>query len=80
MAAGDRTVGSTPNSGVSVFETQMHERDAFRAIFSFGSSLADLDRGQVGNFPAAIANARAFAAEVLVRKRVRRGRRTKRGI
>ena len=38
---------------------------AFRAIFSFGSSLADLDRGQVGNFPAAIANARVFAGEVL---------------
>jgi chromosome partitioning protein len=38
---------------------------AFRAIFSFGGSLSDLDRGQVGNIPAAIANARAFAAEVL---------------
>ena len=37
----------------------------FRAIFSFGGSLSDLDRGQVGNIPAAIANARAFAAEVL---------------
>ena len=34
----------------------------FRAIFSFGGSLSDLDRGQVGNIPAAIANARAFAA------------------
>ena len=35
-------------SGVRVLETQMHERDAFRAIFSFGGSLADLDRSQVG--------------------------------
>jgi len=52
-------------SGVKTFDTQMHERDAFRAIFSFGGSLSDLDRGQVGNVPAAIANARAFAAEVL---------------
>jgi chromosome partitioning protein len=52
-------------SGVTVLETQMHERDAFRAIFSFGGSLADLDRGQVGNVAAAQANARAFAAEVL---------------
>ena len=52
-------------SGVRVLETQMHERDAFRAIFSFGGSLADLDRGQVANVAAAQANARAFAAEVL---------------
>jgi chromosome partitioning protein len=52
-------------SGVKVLETQMHERDAFRAIFSFGGSLAGLDRSQVGNVAAAIANARAFAAEVL---------------
>jgi chromosome partitioning protein len=52
-------------SGVRVLETQMHERDAFRAIFSFGGSLAGLDRGQVGNVAAAIAKARAFAAEVL---------------
>ncbi len=53
------------NSGVRVLETQMHERDAFRAIFSFGGSLSDLDRSQVGNVATAIANARAFAAEVL---------------
>jgi chromosome partitioning protein len=53
------------NSGDKALETQMHERDAFRAIFSFGGSLLDLDQGQVSNVPAAIANARAFAAEVL---------------
>jgi len=53
------------NSGVKVLDTQMHERDAFRAIFSFGGSLSDLERGQVSNIPAAVANARAFAGEVL---------------
>jgi chromosome partitioning protein len=53
------------NSGVTVLETQMHERDAFRGIFSFGGSLSDLDRGQVSNIPAAVANARAVAGEVL---------------
>jgi chromosome partitioning protein len=58
-------LGLTPNSSVGVCDTQMHERAAFRAIFSFGGSLADLDRGQVGNVPATIANARAFAAEIL---------------
>jgi chromosome partitioning protein len=52
-------------SGVRVLETQMHERDAFRAIFSFGGSLAHLDRRQLGNVAAAISNARTFAAEIL---------------
>ena len=52
-------------SGVQVLETQMHERDAFRAIFSFGGALAGLDRNQVGGVAAALANARAFAAEIL---------------
>jgi chromosome partitioning protein len=52
-------------SGVRVLEIQMHERDAFRAIFSFSGSLADLDRGQVGNVAAAITDARAFEAEIL---------------
>ena len=53
------------NSGVRVLETQMNERDAFRAIFAFGGSLPDLDKGQVSNIPAAVANARAFAGEVI---------------
>jgi chromosome partitioning protein len=53
------------NSGVKVLSTQMHERDAFKGIFSFGGSLAGLDRSQVGNVAAAQANARAFAAEIL---------------
>ena len=53
------------NSGVKVLDTQIHERDAFRAIFSFGGSLSELDRSQVSNVPAAAANARSFAAEVI---------------
>jgi chromosome partitioning protein len=43
-----------------------NERDAFRAIFSFGGSLADLDPTQVRNITAAVANARTFAREVIV--------------
>jgi chromosome partitioning protein len=53
------------SSGVKVFETQMHEREAFRAIFSFGGPLAELNSSQVSNLPAAIANARAFTGEVV---------------
>jgi len=55
--------------GVPAFETQMHERDAFRAIFSFGGTLETLDPSQVGNVAAAVSNGRAFAAEVIVRLR-----------
>ncbi len=51
--------------GVKVLDTQINERDAFRAIFSFGGTLSDLDRAQVSNIPAAITNARAFAGEVV---------------
>lgn len=51
--------------GVPMFETHMHEREAFRAVFSFGGPLEDLDSRQVSNPHKAIANARAFAAEVL---------------
>jgi chromosome partitioning protein len=51
--------------GVRVLDTHMRERDAFRALFSFGGALADLDSAQVGNVKAAVANARALAEEVV---------------
>ncbi len=51
--------------GVRVLGTQMHERDAFRAIFAFGGSLSDLDPTQVSNIQAARNNALAFTGEVL---------------
>src|SRR5665213_1474897 len=50
---------------VPIFGTQIHEREAYRAIFAFGGSLSDLDPAQVANVPAAITNARAFVAEVV---------------
>ena len=58
--------------GVDVFETQIIERDAFRALFSFGGALGDLDRKQVSNLDAAISNARAFAGEVVGKLRAQR--------
>jgi len=57
------------NHGVPAFQTQMNERDAFRAIFSFGGTLESLDPTQVGNLSAAIGNARAFTAEVIAKLR-----------
>jgi chromosome partitioning protein len=50
---------------IPMFDTQIHEREAYRAMFAFGGTLAGLDPAQVSNVPAARANARAFASEVL---------------
>jgi hypothetical protein len=44
---------------------QINERDAFRALFSFGGTLTGLDSAQVSNIKAATLNARAFAAEII---------------
>ena len=52
-------------NAVPVFRTQMVERAAFRALFSFGGSLQTLDPKEVSNLPAAIANARALAVEII---------------
>ena len=51
--------------GIAAFGTSLHERDAYRAIFSFGGTLAGLDKNLVRNVPAAIGNAREFMAEVV---------------
>src|SRR5690349_10336645 len=50
---------------VPIFAVQMHEREAFRAIFSFGGTVDALQPSQVSNVPAAASNARSFAAEVV---------------
>ncbi len=52
-------------SEIRMFGTQIHEREAYRALFSFGGGLSGLDPAQVTNIPAALANARAFVAEVV---------------
>lgn len=51
--------------GVRAFETQIHERDAYRALFSFGGTLSSLKPADVRNIDAAIINARAFAGELI---------------
>jgi chromosome partitioning protein len=48
-----------------MFGAQIHEREAYRAIFAFGGTLADLDPSQVSNLPAAKLNAMTFAGEVI---------------
>ena len=51
--------------GVAMLETQLNEREAFRALFSFGGGLEDLPPSNVANIDKAVANARNFAAEVV---------------
>jgi chromosome partitioning protein len=57
--------------GVPALAAQMHEREAFRAIFSFGGTVENLNPKVVNNLAAAIANARALAAEVVSLLRAR---------
>ena len=52
-------------AGVAVFGVTINERAAYRALFSFGGALSGLDPVQVSGVPAAIENARAFAAEAV---------------
>jgi len=52
-------------NNVPMFGSQIHEREAYRAVFAFGGTLADLDSAQVPNLPAARLNARTFAGEVI---------------
>lgn len=47
------------------FETELLEREAFRAMGSFGQSLFDLDKSDVSGVDAAIANGRTIAKELL---------------
>ncbi len=52
-------------ANVPIMTPQMHEREAFRAIFSFGGTIDALLPSQVSNLAAASANARAVAAEIV---------------
>lgn len=53
------------DAGVPLFETELNEREAFRAVFSFRQTLESLNPDEVGNLDKASANAEAFAKEVI---------------
>jgi chromosome partitioning protein len=50
---------------VPIFKSRIHDREAFRSLFSFGGTFSGLDPKQVRNIPAAIDDAQAFASEVV---------------
>ena len=52
-------------AGIDLFQTSLIDREAFRAIRSFGGMLHDLDTSQVSGVENAIVNAEAYANEVL---------------
>jgi chromosome partitioning protein len=52
-------------AGIPVFNTELNEREAFRAMFSFRQPLAGLNPGDVANLDKAISNAEQFAQEVI---------------
>jgi chromosome partitioning protein len=50
---------------VPIFKSRIHDREAFRSLFSFGGTLSSLDPKQVRNISAAVDDAQAFASEVI---------------
>jgi chromosome partitioning protein len=55
--------------GAPIFDTQIVDREAFRAMFSFGGSLAGLTGKGVSGLAAALTNAHAFTQELIDRLR-----------
>lgn len=52
-------------AGIPVLKTELHEREAFRAMFSFQQPLEKLDPTEVSNIDKAIANAQQLTAEIV---------------
>jgi chromosome partitioning protein len=61
------------DAGIPVFETELNERDAFKAVFSFLQTLDGLSEADVPNLDKAKLNVLAFTHEVIKRVRVEGG-------
>ena len=66
--------GGLSDAGIPMFKTQLHEREAFRAMFSFMQPLETLDPKDVPNLDKAVANAEEFTAEIIEKLREGRGK------
>ena len=53
--------------GITVLQTGLVERAAYRDLFAFGGTLSGLDPAEVSNVERAVANAREFAGEVVTK-------------
>jgi chromosome partitioning protein len=52
-------------AGIPVMETELNDREAFRAVFSFRQTLTGLDPAEVANLDKAQANVEEFALEIV---------------
>jgi len=52
-------------AGIAMFNAELHEREAFKAMFAFNQPLSHLDPKDVSNLDKAVKNAEAYAAEVI---------------
>lgn len=59
-------------TAIDVIEAELHERDAFAAMWDMGKPVRDLDPKSVNNLPAAIENASGFAQCVVNRFKTKR--------
>lgn len=66
-------------AGVPVFETELNERDAFKAVFSFQQTLERLSPADVPNLDKAKLNLWEFVHEVLARLKTNEGGREEEG-
>jgi len=53
------------SKNIPMLKSHVHEREAFRAIFSFGGTLQTLGEGDVSNIRGAIINAHTYVSEVV---------------
>ncbi len=59
--------------GVPVLETRLYDREAYRAMFSYGGTVEGLADKGVSNLETAVRNARAYAGEIVGRLRAGQG-------
>ena len=57
------------NPHIDCFKTEIHERDAFAAMFSIGGTVAGMDPDLVNGLDRALNNIEAFRAEVTAKLR-----------
>jgi chromosome partitioning protein len=53
------------DNNIPCLKTQLHDRAAFKSLFSYGGVLENLDPNEISNLEQAIRNAREYAAEVI---------------
>jgi chromosome partitioning protein len=57
--------GEFASNNIPILRTHIIEREAYRAIFSFGGTLSGLDPNEVSNISAAIFNAHSYVGEIV---------------